>query len=267
VIGSARLAERGASAEQILARYYPGLAISTGLPIVTTTTMAARATDSSAGRARGSAPPPTAEKARGDSGSPATAVPRRETDAANRGVGAGVVVAAPGVRDLAVALPDEDAGSVRVVEAQASRARDELARTLGVAPPRVTLRFHPTVPDYERATGMPWFTSATAIGDTIHLSPLAALRDRGILEQTIRRGLVHLMIDAPLQNRPEWVRAGAALYYADPDVGAASARVKCPSENELRQPVSAGALSNAYARAKACVAKQIAAGRSWKDVR
>ena len=39
-------------------------------------------------------------------------------------------------------------------------ARDELAQTLGVpAPPRVTLRFHPTTDDYERATGQPWFTS------------------------------------------------------------------------------------------------------------
>jgi hypothetical protein len=31
--------------------------------------------------------------------------------------------------------------------------------------------------------------------------------------------------------------------------------------------VSVGAWSNAYARARTCFAKQIASGRSWKDVR
>jgi hypothetical protein len=31
--------------------------------------------------------------------------------------------------------------------------------------------------------------------------------------------------------------------------------------------VSVGALSNAYARARACFAKQIQSGRAWRDVR
>src|SRR5207253_1029236 len=38
-------------------------------------------------------------------------------------------------------------------------------------------------------------------------------------------------------------------------------------DNELMRPVSVGALSNAYARARACFAKQIQAGTNWKDVR
>jgi len=36
---------------------------------------------------------------------------------------------------------------------------------------------------------------------------------------------------------------------------------------ELLHPVSAGALGDAYARARNCFARQIAAGRSWRDVR
>ena len=43
--------------------------------------------------------------------------------------------------------------------------------------------------------------------------------------------------------------------------------VPAPDDNELLHPVSVGALSNAYARARACFARQIAAGKSWRDVK
>ena len=45
------------------------------------------------------------------------------------------------------------------------------------------------------------------------------------------------------------------------------ALLSAPADNELLQPVSAGALSNAYSRARACFAKQIQAGTSWRDVK
>jgi stage II sporulation protein D (peptidoglycan lytic transglycosylase) len=214
VIGSARLAEAGHTADQILSRYFPGLEIGgRRTPIVTTE--AART-------------PPA----------------------------------------VAVSLPDEDEGEHTAIERQALRARDELARTLGVAPPIVTLRFHATTDDFEQATGKPWFVSSAAAGNDLHLVPTAALRDRGMLDQTIRRGLVRMMVDAPLKDRPQWVRDGAALFFADPAGGAAvPVRASCPSDAELRAPVSSGALSTAYARARACFARQIAAGKRWRDVR
>jgi hypothetical protein len=43
--------------------------------------------------------------------------------------------------------------------------------------------------------------------------------------------------------------------------------VECPTEDEFTRPLSAGTHRNAYARAEACFRRQIAAGRSWKDVR
>jgi hypothetical protein len=46
-----------------------------------------------------------------------------------------------------------------------------------------------------------------------------------------------------------------------------SPRASCPDDHELLHPVSVGALSNAYARARACFAKQIQSGRSWREVR
>jgi hypothetical protein len=122
--------------------------------------------------------------------------------------------------------------------------------------------------EYERATGHPWFSSPAMLGGEIHLVPVVALRDRGVLDQDIRRGLVHLMVDGPLGGRSAWVREGAALYYADAGPGTPPAgRISCPSDSELERPVSAGALSNALSRAKGCFAKQIGSGKTWKDVR
>jgi hypothetical protein len=103
------------------------------------------------------------------------------------------------------------------------------------------------------------------------------LRDRGVLERAIRHELVHVMTDAALATRPQWVREGAAIYFAGPQSipgetppprpMTPAPRGPCPSDNELRQPVSAGALSNAYVRARACFARQVEAGRGWRDVR
>ena len=243
VIGSAKLAEKGGSAEQILARYFPGLVISAGAPRPLTT-----ARDSSGGPPRGRA-------------AIADAAPSPRADEA-----------------VAVSLPDEDEGERSTIVRDALTARDAIARALGVgAPARVTLRFHPTTDDYERATGRPWFTSGTVVNGELHLLPLATLRERGVLERTIRHELVHVMADAALAGRPAWVREGAALHFGGEQAppGAAAtrapfapvARAACPGDNELLNPVSAGALANAYARARACFTKEIAAGKTWREIR
>jgi len=242
VIGSAKLAERGKSADEILGRYYPGLPIGRlGAAPVTTT---ASATER--GRGAAGTPVPTTKP-------PAIAAPALEPTPTT---------------PVALTLPDEDEGGHSVIEKQTLAARDELAAVLGVTPPRVTVRFHATTDEFELATGRPWFSSSATFNDELHLIPVMALRERGVLDQTIRRGLVHLMIDGPLKDRPAWVREGASLYYADATPAATpQSRLPCPSEIELVQPVSAGALSNAFARAKACFARQIQSGRSWRDVR
>ena len=76
----------------------------------------------------------------------------------------------------------------------ALQARSALARDLGVAnPPRFTLRLHPTVESYQRATGQPWYTAGATLDTEIHLVPLTVLRERGVLERTIRHEIVHLL--------------------------------------------------------------------------
>ncbi|HMF96542.1 MAG TPA: SpoIID/LytB domain-containing protein [Vicinamibacterales bacterium] len=235
VIGSARLAEQGMTAAKILARYFPGLEVTRELDRPITTAAATR-------------PAP-----------PAAAAPRLRP--------------AP---DVALSLPDEDEGDRAVIQREVVRARDELAQALGVPPPRVTVRFHPTTDDYERATGRAWFTSGAYVDGELHLLPLATLRSRDLLDRTIRHELVHVMIDGQLGTRPAWVKEGAAIYFAGgPPVASEpqrpafrpDPRASCPTDSELLAPVSVGALANAFARARACFARQIAAGKTWKEIR
>ena len=244
VIGSARLAARGQRAETILARYFPGLAISTG-----------------GVTARGTATVPPRDL----TAPAASPVPNR-----------GLTPTAGLVPAVLVSLPDDDEGERASIVKQTIGARDQLAQSLGVMPPRITLRFHATTDDYERVTGRAWFTSGAVINDEVHLLPVAVLRERGTLERAIRHELVHLMTDAALSGRAAWVREGAAIHFAggqavaDPPQRPAfrpEPRASCPADTELLQPVSVGALSNAAARARACFVKQLESGKSWRDVK
>ena len=133
---------------------------------------------------------------------------------------------------IALTLPDEDEGERESIALLADQARTDIARALAVtAPPRVVVRFHPTTASYERATGQPWFTSGAVVGGELHLLPLVVLRERGVLERTIRHELVHLMADPLLRHRAAWVREGAAIYFAGrrPIPGEREPRVRPPS--------------------------------------
>jgi hypothetical protein len=146
-----------------------------------------------------------------------------------------------------------------------------VARELGItALPRVSLRFHPTTNAYEQASRRPWFTLAARTTE-LQFVPLTLLRDRGVLERTIRRELVHAMVDDTLADRPLWVREGVASYYAEPDEQRPErrfgARAACPGNGELLQPISPGALVDALTRARSCVAQQLEAGRAWRDIK
>jgi hypothetical protein len=232
VIGSAKRAAAGESAPAILQRYYPGTVIGSG-------------------PSRQPVPP-----------LPAPRITSAVAPAPEPAPAAGILVSVPN---------DEPDDRNRVHEI-ASRAREELAKTLGVAPPAlVRIETHRTVEDFERISGRPWFAFGAVVDGTIQLMPVRQLVERGTLETTIRRQMVHLLTDSTLARRPAWVRSGAAIYFGDnkPDSATLSnlSRERCPSDAELLRPVSPGALGTAYAQAYGCFARQIANGRSWQDVR
>jgi len=242
VIGSVNMAVAGRTATEILNKYFPGLDIGVPGGAIAPAVVAARGAVPPAARPAPPAPPPP-----------------------------------PVFTGVSLALPDEDEGERDAIAQLTDRTRGEIARALGLpAPARVVVRFHPTTASYERATSQPWFTSGAVVGGELHLLPLAVLRDRGVLERTIRHELVHLMADPLLGQRPAWVREGAAIYFAGqrpipgehdrPSVRPPT-RASCPADPELVRPVSAGALSNAFARALACFSRQLDNGRSWREVR
>jgi stage II sporulation protein D len=205
---------------------------------------------------------------------PGTEIRRAMSDGARQN-GTGFEIAVPA---------GEERERVRVEALSQAAMREFVAKT-GVQPPsRVQLFFHPTVDAYVRASGKPWWTSGAAQGNRVDFIPLSALRDRGLLEQTLRHELAHVVTRERLAGRPIWVREAVAMDLSgDPRTIAvgqaapgtvvrgggpgASAPPPCPTDQEWNAIRSADALEKAYTRAAACYLAQKAAGRRWDEIR
>ena len=246
VIGAGVRAGRGETAEAILRFYFPDLAVGHAAAPAAATTASV------------SAPPPPRVIVPPAATSPASAPPT--TTGAPSG-------------DVQLGLPVAEESERPVVLALVRRARDDIAKAAGLRAPSVLrLTVHPTVESFGRATGQPWWAAGATSGTTIHLLPTAMLRQRGVLEQTVRHEVAHALLDAELASRPLWVREGAAIVFGSEagvtgPAGAEAPRVTCPSDDEIRRPVSAGAQRDAYARAEACFRRALAGGRSWREIR
>jgi SpoIID/LytB domain protein len=228
VIGAGRRASNGATAEDILKFYFPGLTI-------------------------GNVPPSASARLN-------TGELRRDPAVAGSGrEGGDVALALPGA--------EESERQVVLSLVRRSRDEIAKA-TGTTAPARLRITVHPSVESFGRATGQPWWVSGATDGAAIDLLPITILRQQGQLDRTIRHEVTHALLDGALAKRPMWVREGAAAYFSraraatdKPD------RVDCPSDAELLRPVSAGAERDAYARAEACFARAIAEGKRWDQVR
>jgi stage II sporulation protein D len=235
VLGSVRRAERGASARDIVAAYFPGLTIG---PM-----------------------PAAASAARPAVARPAAAVPATATPAP----------AAAGVT-LQVLVPPSAEPERPAIADFARRTLSALVTATGrPAPPAVTVVFHPSPESFRRETGESWWISARTRGTRIDVLPVEVLRSRGTLDVTLRHELAHLLTSPPLEGRPEWVKEGVAMHFAGEPPPASlateSRRLRCPDDTELRQPVSAAAARSAYAMAAACVARDLARGIAWPDIK
>ena len=229
VIGAGRRALRGATADEILKFYYPGLTIG-GAPAASLSTSAA--------------PRPALPPARV---APAPA----PTD---------IALALPGSEE-------GERGSLLTL-IRRSRD-EVIKATGAIPPARLRITVHPNVDSFGRATGQPWWVSGATEGPAIDLLPVTVLKQRGQLERTIRHEVVHALLDGALAKRPMWVREGAAAYFAVAPASrnAKPARVVCPKDAELLRPVSAGSQREAYARAEACFARGISEGKRWDQIK
>ena len=232
VIGAGHRASRGATADQILRFYFPGLSI---------------------GAIRTNLSTSSSASARADS-----AELRRDPP----------VLPAPS--DIELALPGSEEGERAALLSLIRRSRDEVTNATGaIAPARLRVTVHPSVESFGRATGQPWWVAGATLGPAIDLLPIATLRQQGQLERAVRHEVTHAVLDSALAGQPMWVREGAAAYFAGPmrKAGERPARVPCPADAELLRPLSAGAQREAYARAEACFARAMADGKRWDEVK
>jgi SpoIID/LytB domain protein len=171
--------------------------------------------------------------------------------------------------DVVITISGEQARDRALITQVVRTARDRVSqRTRLKAPPELRVIVHPTVDAFMRATGEPWWMSGATEGHTIDLVPIAVLRQRGQLDLAIRREVAHVFVDSVLNGTPQWVREGAASFFAEPEPKKdSSGRSSCPSDEELRQPLSAGAYRAALARADACFRRAISRGVAWNQVR
>ena len=233
VVGAGRRAARGESATQILRAYFGTLAQSS-VGVVMTTALTA-STPVIAAPATVPPPPPLAA-----------------------------------ARDITLVLPAGEERDRDYLTALARRARTDVATRAGVADAAtVSITVHPTVEAFGRATGQPWWVASSTVGMAIDLLPLEELRRRGTLESTVRQEVAHVVLDDMLRTRPAWVREGASIYFSSAEMPPSppGARVSCPSDAELLRPVSGGAEREAFSRADRCFRRQVAQGRTWRDVR
>lgn len=262
VVGAGNRAQAGASATDILAFYFPSLTIG-ALEGKTPTPV------TSGAPAASSAEPPAPS---------ATPSARPRTPSADAST------------DVRLSLPIEQEGERAELLALVRKARADIAAASGVrAPPVLTVTVHPSVEAFGRATGQPWWVGAATRGHDLALLPPRLLRQRGDLARTIRHEVAHALLDAQLTGRPLWVHEGLAIHFSRADLSRAGslgpapsmsgaqtappvsstrgARPRCPTDEELRRPVSAGAQRDAYARAERCVASALARGIVWPAIK
>ena len=238
VIGAARRALRGETAAAILAQYYPGLDL----------------TSLSAIAARGETVP-------------LTVIPRSRAVAPAAASPLPLPSGVP-VSGITAIVPSRSPIAGAELERLASRAHEDLARTLGGSVLPVTIRLHDTLDSFRLATNRPWWVSEVAEGRAIDLAPASVLAQRGGIEGAVRTAIAELLVAGPLAGQPAWVRVGAARYFSDPAAARpADSRAPCPSDAELLLAVSATAQREAELRAEACFARELAKTVDWRRVR
>lgn len=181
-----------------------------------------------------------------------------------------------GAGRVRITLPESERQHLGELRRLASAVLRELSTWLGRPPPPVLdVVFHPTAEAYARATGQPWWTAGASRGTRIDLLPRGVLASRSILIPTLRHEIAHVLADPELAGRPLWVREGLAAHLAREGPASADglggtrapAGAPCPSDQTLRSRDSAEAWRRAYDAAGACVARALAAGSTWRDLR
>jgi len=118
--------------------------------------------------------------------------------------------------DLISTNPHGDSSIFPVAERLLREAEDNVGWRV---PFRIRLQVFSTLDNYRDTTGQPGWVAASTRGQTIRLQPLADLRNRSILDSTLRHELYHLLIEThAARNVPLWFREGLTLSLTSPAV-------------------------------------------------
>ncbi|MBZ5527805.1 MAG: SpoIID/LytB domain-containing protein [Acidobacteriia bacterium] len=123
---------------------------------------------------------------------------------------------------------------------------------------RVRLKVFSTLKSYRDTTGQAGWVAATTRGNTIRLQPLAVLKQKRVLESTLRHELFHVLVESRGQAElPLWFREGLVLYLSAPeekdkDEAAMSDR---RMEKILENPASREQMQQTYRAARMRVAQ------------
>ena len=152
-----------------------------------------------------------------------------------------------------IALFTTRPGADAALLALAGRELRAAAERTRLAPPeRLQIRVYPDVETFRNATGEPGWVAAVTTGGTIQLQPAAMLRNRGVLDATLRHELLHALMEAhAAPGLPLWFREGLVGYLERP---AARAGAGIPSDADLRQTGDSARARRAYAEAAGAVA-------------
>lgn len=124
----------------------------------------------------------------------------------------------------------------------------------------VDVVIHETTQDFTSATGQSWWVAGVTHGRQIELQPLDVLRRRRILSSTLRHEYTHAVIEAVGEGRaPRWLAEGLAIAFAGE--GPSLLHVKPPPrrlpveelERRLASPRSAPEMRSLYASAYVAV--------------
>jgi stage II sporulation protein D len=116
--------------------------------------------------------------------------------------------------------PTLDTRDVEFMLSLLESTRSDLLRRVsaaGIQPrfPSLEIVVNETTGDFVGRTGMPAWAAAATKRNTIELQPLKLLKQRRILETTVRHELVHVLIDAIGGGQtPRWLTEGMAVYVA-----------------------------------------------------
>lgn len=153
-----------------------------------------------------------------------------------------------------------DAKEVERILSLMESTRNVLTRRLSSAGieiqfPEVEIFINKSTGDFVARTGMPAWAAAATRNNRIELQPLPLLRQRGILETTLRHELVHVVMDTIGGDQtPRWLAEGIALYVAGEEKllerhAKGPAMSAAELERKLAAAKSADEMKTAYAAA------------------